>query len=146
MNESPLGHPERSVAASRDPVGRPQGFAAGFLDFARNDWFGYFTLIFFRRYVGTSRSSPSTIVGSLFSNRPRLTGSNCKTSCLACMDFSVDTFSSFGGGGFLRGALTGGGSGGSTTSNEFETDSTGGAGAVSTSGKLGSSTGVSSAD
>src|SRR6202008_304709 len=84
----------------------------------------HFTLIFFRRYVGTSRSSPSTIVGSLFSKRPRLTGSNCKTSCLACIDFSGDPFSSFGWAGFLSGVLKGG-SGVSTTSKVSGTDSTG---------------------
>ncbi len=39
------------------------------------------TLIFLRKNVGTSRSCPSTIVGSLFSNRPRVTGSNCSVSC-----------------------------------------------------------------
>src|SRR5206468_12647332 len=33
------------------------------------------------------------MVGSLFSNRPRMTGSNCKTSCFACADFSADDFS-----------------------------------------------------
>ena len=43
----------------------------------------YFTRTFFRRNVGTSRSWPSTIVGSLFSKRPRVTGSNCITSCFA---------------------------------------------------------------
>jgi hypothetical protein len=30
-------HPERSKAESKDPVELPQSFAAGFLDFARND-------------------------------------------------------------------------------------------------------------
>src|SRR4051795_11019508 len=42
----------------------------------------YLTRTFLRRNVGTSRSWPSTMVGSLFSNRPRVTGSNCITSCL----------------------------------------------------------------
>ena len=41
---------------------------------------GFFT--FKRRNVGTSRSSPSTIVGSIFSNLPRATGSNWRVSCL----------------------------------------------------------------
>ncbi len=41
----------------------------------------HFTRTFLRRNVGTSRSWPSTIVGSLFSKRPRVTGSNCITSC-----------------------------------------------------------------
>ena len=36
------------------------------------------------------------IVGSLFSKRPRVTGSNCRTSCLAGVtDFSAGAFSSF---------------------------------------------------
>jgi hypothetical protein len=43
----------------------------------------YLTLTCLRMKVGTSKSWPSTIVGSLFSKRPRETGSNCKTSCLA---------------------------------------------------------------
>ena len=35
------------------------------------------------------------IVGSLFSKRPRVTGSNCRTSCLAGVtDFSMGSFSS----------------------------------------------------
>src|SRR5438094_3280641 len=44
------------------------------------------------------------MVGSLFSNRPRVTGSNCKTSCFACEDFSADDFSLLTG--LLCGALT----------------------------------------
>src|SRR2546423_13842518 len=36
------------------------------------------------------------IVGSLFSKRPRVTGSNCRTSCFAGgADFSANAFSSF---------------------------------------------------
>ncbi len=31
------GHPERSVAKSKDPAKLPWGFATGFLDSARND-------------------------------------------------------------------------------------------------------------
>jgi hypothetical protein len=30
-------HPERSEAESKDPAELPEGFATGFLDFARND-------------------------------------------------------------------------------------------------------------
>ena len=40
-------------------------------------------LHFCARNVGTSRSCPSTMVGSLFSKRPRVTGSNCRTSCFS---------------------------------------------------------------
>ena len=41
------------------------------------------------------------IVGSLFSKRPRVTGSNCRTSCLAGVtDFSAGAFSSFHGADF----------------------------------------------
>src|SRR3954469_6810525 len=66
----------------------------------------YFTRTFFRKNVGTSRSCPSTIVGSLFSKRPRVTGSNCSTSCFACAFFSFGVFtgaSSGGGGGNFAG-------------------------------------------
>ena len=52
----------------------------------------YFTRTFLRRNVGTSRSWPSTIVGSLFSKRPRVTDSNCSTSCFACTIFSSGGF------------------------------------------------------
>ena len=45
----------------------------------------YFTFRFFRRKVGTSRSWPSTIVGSDFSKRPRFAGSR----------FICSAFSSF---------------------------------------------------
>jgi hypothetical protein len=34
-------HPERSEAESKDPVESFLGFAAGFLDFARNDRLGF---------------------------------------------------------------------------------------------------------
>src|SRR5437762_3664892 len=66
----------------------------------------YFTRTFFRRNVGTSRSWPSTIVGSLFSKRPRVIGSNCKTSCFACT-FSTTGFDSLigAGAGFFFGAV-----------------------------------------
>src|SRR5437868_15491688 len=39
--------------------------------------------MFLRRKVGISKSCPSTIVGSLFSKRPRVTGSNCIIFCFA---------------------------------------------------------------
>src|SRR5581483_223218 len=61
----------------------------------------YLTRTFFRRNVGTSKSSPSTIVGSLFSNRPRVAGSNCSTSCFGC------TFFDFGFGGVAGASATG---------------------------------------
>src|SRR6266487_3958853 len=44
------------------------------------------------------------MVGSLFSKRPRVTGSNCKISCFACTFFSDDGFSSFVGG-FVCGVI-----------------------------------------
>src|SRR5262249_59950052 len=47
--------------------------------------------MFLRRKVGTSKSWPSTIVGSLFSKRPRVTGSNCIISCFAWV-FSFGVF------------------------------------------------------
>ena len=64
------------------------------------------------------------MVGSLFSKRPRVTGSNCKTSCLDCTGFSKGSsgVGCFTGNGFFFGAITrgsdflitdgGGGSGG----------------------------------
>jgi hypothetical protein len=62
------------------------------------------------------------------------------------MDFSGDTFSSLAGAGFVRGVLTDGSSGVLRTSNVLGTGSSVGAGAVSTSGRAGSSIGVVSAD
>ena len=46
---------------------------------------GYFTRTFCRRKVGTSRSWPSMIVGSLFSKRPRVTGSKSICSCFSSL-------------------------------------------------------------
>src|SRR5204863_5603633 len=63
----------------------------------------YFTRTFLRKKVGTSRSCPSTIVGSLFSKRPRVSGSNCKTSCFA----AVAVFSRFGVSASTFGAISG---------------------------------------
>ena len=63
----------------------------------------YFTRTFFRRKVGISRSWPSTMVGSLFSKRPRVTGSNCSTSCFACSFFSSTGLGSLNGAGFFLG-------------------------------------------
>src|SRR5437870_13087837 len=48
------------------------------------------------------------MVGSLFSNRPRVTGSNCKISCFACTDLSAGGFSSFCGATFFCGATVNG--------------------------------------
>jgi hypothetical protein len=67
----------------------------------------YLTFTFCRKNVGTSRSCPSIIVGSLFSKRPRDTGSNCNVSCFAsgflvaaaCV-FGSDLKSARGGAGF----------------------------------------------
>src|SRR5439155_24638851 len=72
---------------------------------ARDDGYleSYFTRTFLRRKVGTSRSWPSTIVGSLFSKRPRVMGSNCKISCFAAaaafsrFGFSASTFGAING-------------------------------------------------
>src|SRR5437762_5696236 len=76
----------------------------------------YFTRTFLRRNVGTSRSWPSTIVGSLFSKRPRVTGSNCITSCFANGFFSTTGFGSLNIVGFFRGRITRGCGGGSSIS------------------------------
>src|SRR5438128_8215647 len=83
---------------------------------ARDDslFWSYFTRTFLRRKVGTSRSWPSTIVGSLFSKRPRVMGSNCKISCFAAaaafsrFRFSASTFGAINGfffGGMIRGVV-----------------------------------------
>src|SRR4030095_9083741 len=74
------------------------------------------------------------MVGSLFSNRPRVTASNCKTSCFACTDFSVDDFASFTG--VLCGVLT-------VALGLLGAGSVGGCGAVSLG--AGSSNGIISA-
>src|SRR5438445_11081200 len=76
--------------------------------------------MFFRRKVGMSKSWPSTMVGSLFSKRPRVAGSNCITSCFAWTHFSFGAFASFSTtafffGGIKRGAgflIEGAGAGG----------------------------------
>src|SRR2546423_8875475 len=93
--------------------------------------------MFLRRNVGMSKSWPSTIVGSLFSKRPRVIGSNCITSCFAETNFSFGGFGSFAsfsrtafffggikrGAGFLiEGAGIGGGGGGSNAINSLAVD------------------------
>src|SRR5436309_688182 len=45
------------------------------------------------------------MVGSLFSKRPRVTGSNCKTSCFAWAYFSFGGFASFSTTGFFFGGI-----------------------------------------
>src|SRR6266487_6460600 len=45
------------------------------------------------------------MVGSLFSKRPRVTGSNCKTSCLVCTYFSAGGFDSLTGSAFFFGTI-----------------------------------------
>src|SRR2546430_11572977 len=45
------------------------------------------------------------MVGSLFSTRPRVTGSNCETSCFAWTDFSFGGFASFYTTGFFFGGI-----------------------------------------
>ncbi len=45
------------------------------------------------------------MVGSLFSKRPRVTDSNCKTSCFACTFFSGDGFPSLTGIGLACGVI-----------------------------------------
>ena len=45
------------------------------------------------------------MVGSLFSKRPRVTGSNCKTSCFAWTIFSFGGFASFSTTGFFFGGI-----------------------------------------
>src|SRR5712691_8761413 len=75
------------------------------------------------------------MVGSLFSKRPRVTGSNCKTSCLVCTYFSAGGFDSLTGSGFFFGTIkrgveagflisgsasTGGGSIGAGSANEIK--------------------------
>jgi hypothetical protein len=49
----------------------------------------YLTFTLFRKNVGTSKSCPSIMVGSLFSKRPRETGSNCRVSCFASAFFGA---------------------------------------------------------
>src|ERR1041385_5691830 len=82
------------------------------------------------------------MVGSLFSKRPRVIGSNCKISCLACTNFSAGGFGSFTGSGFFFGTIkrgagagflilgsgsTGGGSIGAGSANETKFSSMGSA-------------------
>ena len=55
----------------------------------------YFTFTFFRRKVGTSRSWPSTIVGSDFSKRPRFAGSSVICSAFSSF-FAAAVFSTAG--------------------------------------------------
>src|SRR5260370_42358906 len=45
------------------------------------------------------------MVGSLFSKRPRVTGSNCKTSCFAWTNFSFGGLVSFSTTGFFFGGI-----------------------------------------
>ena len=77
----------RTIAASCPAIFVP------FVSFVVNPPAGYFTFRFFRRKVGTSRSWPSTMVGSDFSKRPRLAGSSviCSafSSFLAAAAFST---------------------------------------------------------
>ena len=72
------------------------------------------------------------MVGSLFSKRPRVADSNCKTSCFACAFFSLGfiAFCSGNGTAFFFGVIKGG-SGGWTIGG-------GGDGAISSSGAGGS--------
>src|SRR6266404_9242272 len=79
------------------------------------------------------------MVGSLFSKRPRVTGSNRKTSCLDCTGFSKGSsgVGCFTGNGFFFGAITRG-------SDFLITDGGGGGGAVSVG--TGCSNGIRSAD
>lgn len=76
---SPLPHPS-SIFRRRDAVPCSRGDRL------------YFTFRFFRRKVGTSRSCPSTMVGSDFSKRPRFAGSRVICSAFSSF-FEGVTFS-----------------------------------------------------
>ena len=103
---------------------------------------GHFTRMFFRRYVGTSRSCPSTIVGSLFSNRPRLIGSNCNTSCLAWTLSGRDSLATTG---FFFGIIKRGcESGLSTDDGSIDTTVGAGAGGGGGTSAMGCSNGITS--